>query len=198
MAERLESGLHSAVATGHHADAQQGTNLFVGGQHAVAIGDENALARVAVTGRHLHDCLVHCPGGRVDPLQDCDFVTLGDFIRPLLDGVHRVSHHGVERHGVHPATTTRCGGGGCFGCGQQSLFAEVARVRKARGITLHHANSGTTIATTGNLLDLSVIESSRSAALILHEHLGELGPRGLSTCQHSRQHIWFDQQRLVV
>ena len=155
--ERLKTGLHTAVTAGNHADAQQRAHLFVGGEHAFAIGNKDSLARVAVAGRNLHDCLVHSASGCINALQQCNFFTLGYFVGPLFDGVHWVAHYCPEGHTVHTATTTRRGSRSRFGRSQQTFFAQVTRVRKACGVTFDHSNACATVATARHLLDFPVV-----------------------------------------
>ena len=55
VARALGTGLHAGVAVGHGADADERAHLLVGHQHAVGVGDEDALAAVGVARHHLHD-----------------------------------------------------------------------------------------------------------------------------------------------
>ena len=90
MAHRLVSGLHTAVAVGHCADAEQGADNFVCCEDAVGVCDEGALRTVAITSRHLDNlgtvracCFVH-------PLQQFDLAGFGDALGKVNDRVRAV------------------------------------------------------------------------------------------------------------
>ena len=55
VADALAAGLHAGVAGGHARHREQGAHLVVAGEQAVAVGDQDAAAAVAVAGRHLAD-----------------------------------------------------------------------------------------------------------------------------------------------
>ena len=83
----LEAGLHAGVAVGDDADAHRLADLLVVGEQAVGVGDQDALAAVAVARADLHDGAAAGAGRLVDPLQQRDLVGLRHLVGEPLDGV---------------------------------------------------------------------------------------------------------------
>ena len=71
-AERLVAGLHAGVARGHRHDREQRAHLVVLGEQAVAVGDEDAPAAVAVAGGDLGDGRAGAAGGGVGSAEEVD------------------------------------------------------------------------------------------------------------------------------
>lgn len=85
-------------------------------------------------------------------------------------------------------------GGRCGRLGRrpQAGLAEIGGVRETGGVALHHTDSGTAVAATGDLLGAAVIEAHRGGALVLREHLGEVGACAHRRREHSFQHVLVD------
>ena len=79
-----------------------------------------------------------------------------------------------ERHRANAAATLT--GGSCRGTcgGLETMFAEVGCVGKPGRIAGHHADAGTTVATTCHLLDAAIVETRRRRPLVFGIHLGEV------------------------
>ena len=76
--QRLVSGLHAGVAEGHRRHHEQGADLVVLGQQAVAVGHQDPAAGIAVAGPDLADRAALGPGGLVGPAEQVDLGALGD------------------------------------------------------------------------------------------------------------------------
>src|SRR4029079_12868474 len=108
-------GLHAGVTGGHARDREEGLHLVVGGEQAVAVGDEDAAASVAVAGRHLADGAALLARDLVGPSQQLDLAGLGHVAGVDLDHVGGRGRPAGEIDGAGAATTAAGGGRGRFG-----------------------------------------------------------------------------------
>ena len=76
----MSSRFAAAITGGDHTDAQKCTNLVVGAENTVAVGDQNSLARISVTRRDLHDRRIHCARRCIYALEQFDFARLFDCV----------------------------------------------------------------------------------------------------------------------
>ena len=66
-------------------------------------------------------------------------------------------------------------------------------MRESGRLARNHSNSGTTITTAVDLLDLVVVETRRGGTLVLDEDLRELRPRAAPLGEHARDDFWIDE-----
>ena len=125
VTKRVVTGLHAAVATCNHADTEQCAYLIVCAKHAVAVCNENALERIAVSCRHLHNCAVYRTCCGICPIEQLHFAGLRHIARVNTHVVDGVSQQLLQRNGVHAAVSLLCCGSCCFGCSQQTTFRQV-------------------------------------------------------------------------
>ena len=125
VTKRVVTGLHAAVATCNHADTEQCAYLIVCAKHAVAVCNENALERIAVSCRHLHNCAVYRTCCGICPIEQLHFAGLWHIARVNTHVVDGVSQQLLQRNGVHATVSLLCCGCCCFGCSQQTTFRQV-------------------------------------------------------------------------
>ena len=91
--DRLPTRLHAGVAHRHAADREPGLDLVVVGQHAVAVGHQDAAAPVGVDRADLADGPARRAGHLVGPAQQIHLGRLGDRLGEHGHRVGRGRHH---------------------------------------------------------------------------------------------------------
>lgn len=177
------------------ADAQQGANDLVVGQHTLGVRNERALRAIAVAGRDLDNlgtigarCFVHA-------LQQFDLASFGNAVRPVHDRVRSVCRGPCERHRADAATAL------CRRCrssrrrGRQPCLAQVRRVCEAGGVASDDANASTSIASTRDLLDSAIIQAGGGGRLVFGVHLRKLSAGAHSSGKDSFEDVCVDHAR---
>ena len=184
-AERLVAGLHAGVARGHRHHGEQRADLVVLGEEAVAVGDEDAAAAVAVAGGDLGDGRAGGRGRRRRPgagARPC-----GPWRRPRGGSPPRSGRGASCRV---RATSTHAAPAGA-GRGRRRLGrlgqAGLARGRRCgRSRWCRRRSPGCRRPRSRperQVLDLAVVEDGVRAGLVLDEDLGQLAARCAARCR---------------
>ena len=70
-------------------------------------------------------------------------------------------------------------------------------MREARGIALHHADSGSAIAATGDLFDTAVVEACRGGTLVFRKDFREFGTGTNGSAENPGERVGFDHGLIV-
>ena len=180
------SPLATALIRSRRAD------LLVVGEQAVGVGDEDALAAVAVAGRHLDD---RGAGRRGRPRRPAAAARPWSALATVV-GVRarRCSTGGAPACGSRatvraPPPPWLAAAAAASAAAAQAGLGEVGGVGEAGGLARDDPDAGAAVAAAGHLLDPAVVEPGRRRPLVLGVHLGELGAGAYSTGEHPFQDV---------
>ncbi len=177
---------------GHARDAEARADLVVGDEDAVAVGDLDAPAPVAVGRRHLGDGVPAGACRLVGLDEELDLAGLGDVLGELATSFL------VTRRRCSSATTRAApalagDGGGGLGGGEQTAFGQVGGVGVARRLPHDHPDAAPAVAARRELLDPAVVEHGGGGLAVLDEHLGELSAALERAAEHTLDDRGLDE-----
>ena len=161
MAERPVAGLHAGVTSGNDVDAEHGANLIVLHQQAIGVGNQDAFATVAITGRHLHDGRTSAASSVIGLLQQGDLGGFRDRLGVDLDGIDGPHCAAVEGHDVGSPSALASGSSRCLGSRNQAGLGQVGGMGVTSCFTGNDPDARANVTTGGDLLNLAVIEIGR-------------------------------------
>ncbi len=172
--DRFVARLHAGVARRDGLDDEERADLIVLGEHAVAVGDEDPPATVAVACHDLGDRTRRCPGRFVGACEQFDLGRLGDRLGKHCGLARPRRGRPGQIDDLGPAAAAACCGRCRFGRAPESALGEIRRVGEPGGVAGNHPDARTTAPPRTQLFDLAVVVDGRCIGSIFDEDLGEL------------------------
>ena len=166
-----EAGLAAAVLLGDHRDVEAHQRAHIGGQRALAVGDEHHLVGHRDRGHHLHDARIDAPRLAVDALEPTHLLVVAQRADRVDRGIERVPRAAAQHRGA--ALAAAGGDGACGARGvEQRLGEDLVGVGEAGLLAGERAHADALLDARAAFLDDAVLERPALVARELEVEVG--------------------------